>query len=248
MKDTGPAGRMWQLYKMGGLTPAITSMFDARNAQQMAFIRSVMKEQRKNSLYDVQLETLEAVVFDLETTGFSPYNGDEILSIGAVLTRGGDVSEHQEDRFYSLVNPKRNVPAEITELTGITNEMAESAPELIDSLRGFLEFVHRRVLIAHGSGHDKHFLNSALWKTSKVNLSHRVLDTMMIAMWLHPKRGRYDLDAILDLYGVDVLQRHHALDDSIMTAHLWSKMLKDIQERGITNLGELYAHLSHYGS
>lgn len=248
MKDTGPAGRMWQLYKMGGLTPAITSMFDARNAQQMAFIRSVMKEQRKNSLYDVQLDTMEAVVFDLETTGFSPYNGDEILSIGAVLIRGGEVGEDEADRFYSLVNPKRNVPAEITALTGITNEMVEAAPELIDSLRGFLEFVQRRVLIAHGSGHDKHFLNSALWKTSKVNLSHRVLDTMMIAMWLHPKRGRYDLDAILDLYGVEVLQRHHALDDSIMTARLWSKMLHDIRERDITNLGELYAHLSHYGS
>ncbi|WP_438448609.1 exonuclease domain-containing protein [Gorillibacterium sp. sgz5001074] len=248
MKDTGPAGRMWQLYKMGGITPAITSMFDARNAQQMAFIRSVMKEQRKNSLYDVQLETMEAVVFDLETTGFSPYNGDEILSIGAIQIRGGVVSETQEDRFYSLVNPRRNVPIEITELTGITNEMVEQAPELIDGLRGFLEFVQRRVLIAHGSGHDKHFLNSALWKTSKVNLSHRVLDTMMIAMWLHPKRGRYDLDAILDLYGVEVLQRHHALDDSIMTARLWSKMLVDIREKGISNLGELYAHLSHYGS
>jgi DNA polymerase III subunit epsilon len=246
MKDTGPAGRMWQLYKMGGITPAITSMFDARNAQQMAFIRSVMKEQRKNSLYDVQLDNLEAVVFDLETTGFSPYNGDEILSIGAILVRGNEVIDGE--RFYSLVNPKRSVPQEIVALTGITNEMAEQAPDLIDSLRGFLEFVHRRVLIAHGSGHDKHFLNSALWKTSKVNLSHRMLDTMMIGMWLHPKKGRYDLDSMLDLYGVDVLQRHHALDDSIMTAHLWSKMLIDIKERDITNLGELYAHLSHYGS
>lgn len=245
MKDPGPAGRMWQLYKMGGLTPAITSMFDSRNAQQMAFIRSVMKEQRKNSLYDVMLGTMEAVVFDLETTGFSPYNGDEILSIGAILVKGGEVCE---ERFYTLVNPKRNVPDEIVTLTGITNEMAGQAPELIDGLRQFLEFVHQRVLIAHGSGHDKHFLNSALWKTSKVNLSHRMLDTMMIGMWLHPKRGRYDLDAMLDLYGVDVLKRHHALDDSIMTAHLWSRMLKDIQAKDITNLGDLYAHLSHYGT
>lgn len=236
---------MWQLYKMGGLTPAITSMFDARNAQQMAFIRSVMKEQRKNSLYDVQLDTMEAVVFDLETTGFSPYNGDEILSIGAILVKGGEVCE---EKFYTLVNPKRNVPEEIVALTGITNEMAGQAPELINGLREFLEFVHQRVLIAHGSGHDKHFLNSALWKTSKVNLSHRMLDTMMIGMWLHPKRGRYDLDTMLEMYDVEMLQRHHALDDSIMTAHLWAKMLKDIQEKDITNLGDLYAHLSHYGS
>jgi DNA polymerase III subunit epsilon len=236
---------MWQLYKMGGLTPAITSMFDSRNAQQMAFIRSVMKEQRKNSLYDVQLDTMEAVVFDLETTGFSPYNGDEILSIGAILVKGDEVCE---ERFYTLVNPKRNVPEEIVSLTGITNEMSVQAPDLIDGLREFLEFVHQRVLIAHGSGHDKHFLNSALWKTSKVNLSHRMLDTMMIGMWLHPKRGRYDLDTMLDMYGVDVLTRHHALEDSIMTANLWSKMLKDIKAKDITNLGDLYAHLSHYGT
>lgn len=245
MKDPGPAGRMWRLYKMGGLTPAITSMFDSRNAQQMAFIRSIMKEQRKNSLYDVQLDTLEAVVFDLETTGFSPYNGDEILSIGAILVKGAQVCE---ERFYTLVNPKRHVPEEIEALTGITNEMASQAPELIDGLREFLEFAHQRVLIAHGSGHDKHFLNSALWKTSKVNLSHRLLDTMMIGMWLHPKLGRYDLDAMLDLYDVEMLRRHHALEDSIMTAHLWSKMLKDIQAREITNLGDLYSHLSHYST
>jgi DNA polymerase-3 subunit epsilon len=230
---------------MGGLTPAITSMFDARNAQQMAFIRSVMKEQRKNSLYDVQLDNMEAVVFDLETTGFSPYNGDEILSIGAILVKGGEICE---ERFYTLVNPKRNVPDEIVALTGITNDMVAQAPDLINGLREFLEFVHQRVLIAHGSGHDKHFLNSALWKTSKVNLSHRMLDTMMIGMWLHPKRGRYDLDSMLEMYDVEVLQRHHALDDSIMTANLWSKMLKDIQDKEITNLGDLYAHLSHYGS
>lgn len=246
MKDTGPAGRMWQLYKLGGLTPAITSMFDARNAQQMAFIRSVMKEQRKNSLYDVSLDTMEAIVFDLETTGFSPYNGDEILSIGGILVKGGEVDE--EKTYYSLVNPRRAVPDNITELTGITNQMAEEAPDLIDALRGFLEFVERKVLIAHGSGHDKHFLNHALWKTSKVSLNHRLLDTMMIAKWLHPKRQRYCLDSLLDTYEIEVTLRHHALEDSVMTAKLWSKMLKDVREREITNLGELYSHLSHYTS
>lgn len=246
MKDTGPAGRMWQLYKMGGITPAITSMFDARNAQQMAFIRSIMKEQRKNAFYDVQLDQMEAVVFDLETTGFSPYNGDEILSIGAVTVRGEEMLEDQQ--FYSLVNPKRNVPQEITELTGITNDMCENAPDLIVGLRGFLEFTKSRILIAHGSGHDKHFLNSALWKTSKVNLSHRILDTMMIAKWLLPNRQRYCLDSLLDTFEVEVTQRHHALEDSIMTAKLWSKMLRKIREKDITNLGDLYAHLSHYSS
>ncbi|NOU97934.1 3'-5' exonuclease [Paenibacillus sp. LMG 31456] len=243
MKDMKPAGRMWHLYKMGGITPAITSMFNAQSAQQMAFIRSIMKEQRKNSLYDIPLDTVELVVFDLETTGFSPYNGDEIISFGAVSVNGDSIMEEQT--FYSLVNPKRVIPEEIVHLTGITNEMVGDAPDLLYGLRNFLEFVQQKVLVAHGSGHDKHFLNSALWKTSKINLSHRILDTMMVTKWLNPKLKSYDLDSMLDLYGVEVTTRHHALEDALMTAKLWSKLLIEIHSREIHNLGDLYTHLSY---
>ncbi|UUZ79975.1 3'-5' exoribonuclease [Paenibacillus sp. P26] len=244
MKDMRPAGRMWHLYKMGGLTPALTSMFDVQSAQQMAFIRSIMKEQRKHSLYDIPLETVELVVFDLETTGFSPYNGDEIIAMGAVAVKGTEMLK--EECFYSLVNPKRTIPREIEELTGITNGMTEEAPDLLHALRGFLEFVQQKVLVAHGSGHDKHFLNSALWKTSKVNLSHRMLDTMMIAKWLNPRLKSYDLDTLLDHYEVEVTQRHHALEDAMMTAKLWSKLMVQVQSRDIQTLGDLYTHLSHH--
>jgi DNA polymerase III subunit epsilon len=244
MKDPKPPGGMWQLYKMGGITPAINSMFNPQNAQQMAFIRSIMKEQRQNSLYDVTLNDLQAVVFDLETTGFSPYNGDEIISIGAVVVEGREVKS--EETFYSNVNPKRNIPTVVEELTGITNQMGLDAPELIQALRRFLEFVQKRILIAHGTGHDKQFLNSALWKTSKTNLTHRVIDTMMIAKWLHPKRNDFGLDGLLDHYEIeiDAKQRHHALGDSLMTAKLWCKFMKEMENREVSNLGELYTKLS----
>ncbi len=235
---------MWSLYKMGGLTPAITSMFDMQSAQQMAFIRSIMKEQRKNSLYEIPLHTLKLVVFDLETTGFSPYNGDEIISVGAVAVNGSEVEDQQT--YYSLVNPKRNIPEEIEELTGITNKEASAAPELLHALRGFLEFVQQKVLVAHGTGHDKHFLNAALWRTSKVNLTHRLLDTMMVAKWLNPKLKAYDLDTLLDHYGVKVTQRHHALEDARMTARLWSRLLEQARERDVQTLGDLYMQLSRH--
>jgi DNA polymerase-3 subunit epsilon len=245
MKEFKPSGGMWQLYKMGGITPAINSMFNPQNAQQMAFIRSIMKEQRKNSMYDVTLNDLQAVVFDLETTGFSPYSGDEIISIGAVVVEGREVKSGET--FYSNVNPKRNIPAVVEKLTGITNQMSLEAPDLIQALRKFLEFVQQRILIAHGTGHDKQFLNSALWKTSKTNLTHRVLDTMMIAKWLQPKRKDYGLDALLDHYEIEVddKQRHHALGDSLMTAKLWCKFMSEMENREVSNLGELYSHLSH---
>jgi DNA polymerase-3 subunit epsilon len=244
LKDMRPAGRMWHLYKMGGLTPALTSMFNAQSAQQMAFIRSMLKEQRKNSLYEIPLHNMELVVFDLETTGFSPYNGDEIISFGAVSVVGGEVQYDQT--YYSVVNPKRKIPDNIVQLTGITNEMASSAPDVLDVLRGFLEFVQQKVLIAHGTAHDKNFLNAALWKTSKVSLSHRVIDTMMIAKWLMPGKKGYDLDSLLDAFDIDVTIRHHALEDSLMTAKLWSRFMEEIRARKVDTLGDLYALLSHH--
>jgi DNA polymerase-3 subunit epsilon len=244
MKDQKGVGRMWNLYKMGGFTPAIASMLGSQNAQQMAFIRNVNKEQRKQSMFDMPLNELEIVVFDLETTGFYPTNGDEIISFGAVVFRGGEVVESES--FYSLVNPKRKIPRAIVELTGITNEMAQNAPDLMQVLHDFMEFVGRRLLIAHAAGHDKQFLNAALWRTSKVNLNHRVLDTMMVAKWLEPNLEGYSLDELLDSCCIPITERHHALQDSIMTAKLWQNYLARILERNITTLGDLYAYLSKH--
>ncbi|NBD25980.1 exonuclease domain-containing protein [Paenibacillus glycinis] len=244
MKEQKGMGRMWHLYKMGGITPALASMMGAQNAQQMAFIRSMSKEQRKDSIMDQPLDEMEVVVFDLETTGFYPTNGDEIISFGAVLLKGERLVE--ERSFYSLVNPKRKVPKHITELTGITNEMTEDAPDLMQVLHDFMEFVGKRLLIAHASGHDKHFLNTALWRTSKVNLTHRVLDTIMVAKWLEPGRSSYNLDDLLEQHGIAITERHHALEDSRMTAMLWLRYLKRMLDRNVVTLGDLYAYLSKH--
>lgn len=244
MKEQKGVGRMWSLYKMGGVTPAIASMLGLQNAQQMAFIRYANREQRKLFMLDTPLKELEIIAFDLETTGFNPHNGDEILSFGAVVARGGELIESES--FYRLVNPKRIIPQVITELTGITNEMVREAPDLITVLHDFMAFVGRRLLIAHASGHDKRFLNAALWRTTKVNLNHRVLDTMMIAKWLEPGMESYSLDDLLISNGIPITERHHALQDSLMTARLWNVYLKRILERNIVTLGDLYAYLSKH--
>ncbi|MEX1028600.1 MAG: exonuclease domain-containing protein [Paenibacillaceae bacterium] len=240
----GPVGRMWNIYKKGGITPAVASVFGSNSAQQMAFIRSAMKLQRQTSLFDLPLKSLEVVVFDLETTGFNPYNGDEIISFGGVMVSGSEI--HESQTYHSLVNPQKPIPAMIQELTGITKEMAEAAPDLIEVLQHFFEFVQKKILIAHGTGHDKQFLNAALWKTSKVNLTHRVLDTMMIAKWLHPDLKNYDLDCLLNLYEIPITTRHHALEDSLMTAQLWVKFIAEITDRQVITLGDLYMYLSRH--
>jgi len=227
-----------------GLRGAIASVFGLPQAQHQATIRSAMKDQRQTSIFELPLSDLQTVVFDLETTGFHPYNGDEIISLGAVITVGQMVQA--EETFYSLVNPQRKIPDDITRLTRITNEMATVAPDLKEVLPLFLRYVQRRVLVAHGTGHDKQFLNAALWRTAKIHLSHRVLDTILVAKWLHPSWTSYDLDVLLDRYNIPVTTRHHALCDAIMTASLWTKLMAEIADRNITTLGDLYAHLSHH--
>jgi len=240
--DRGSGRSMWNLYREGGVAPALASLIGNKRAEQMAWLRRLMKEQRRQAETDVPIDELEAVVFDLETTGFNPTGGDAIISVGAVAVKGTEVLERET--FYSLANPKRPVPPDVERLTGITTDEALAAPDLIDVLGRFFAFVGRRVLIAHGAGHDKRFLREALWKTSRAQLSHRVLDTMMVAKWLHPDLHGHDLDTLLGLYGIPAENRHHALADSRMTARLWAGMAGRMRERRVYTLGDLYMYLS----
>jgi len=219
----------------------------------MALIRAMSRGQRKETNLDTPLAEMEAVVFDLETTGFEPDRGDAIISIGGVRIRGGvfegegeSGGEREGYTFYRVVNPKRPIPPEIEQLTGISNAEAAGGEDLMQALHDFLNFAGKRILIAHSSAHDKAFLNAALWRTSKTYLTHRVLDTMMIAKWLEPGRTSYGLDELLADYDVEIGRRHHALQDAIMTAKLYFKFLSIIQMRQMVTLGDLYAYLSRY--
>ncbi|RRJ64809.1 3'-5' exonuclease [Paenibacillus oralis] len=233
-------GGFWDALKGGGM-PRIASMLGAPSAQQIAFVRSLTKGQRRPETLHVPLTELKTAVFDLETTGFHYHYGDEILSFGAVKVEGEDISE---EVYYSLAKPACTIPERITELTGITPEMVQDAPALLEALREFMAFVDDRVLVAHGSAHDKAFLDVALWKTSKAHLGHRVLDTMMIARKLEPDCRISGLDDWLNVCGIPITQRHHALEDAKMTAQLWTVLIGRLKDRGVITLGDLYTFLS----
>ncbi|AIQ35056.1 DNA polymerase III subunit epsilon [Paenibacillus sp. FSL R5-0345] len=247
MREPNKNGGFWNNLRQGGMPSAIASMKGGetahQTAQQMAYIRSLMREKRRPEVLRTPLSELETVIFDLETTGFSHQHGDEIMSFGAIKVVGENIKE--DECFYTLVNCQTTIPDDITRLTGITEEMTGSAPSLIDGLHNFMSFVGQNVLVAHASSHDKAFLNAALWKTSKVQLTHRVLDTMMLARWLEPQRSNYTLDELLNVHEIPVRGRHNALEDAKMTAQLWVAYLREISERGqVDTLGDLYAYLS----
>ncbi|MFI2858500.1 exonuclease domain-containing protein [Paenibacillus sp. JSM ZJ436] len=244
MRDPRQTGAgFWKSLRMGDLNSAVASMRGNPSAQQIAFIRSQMRDQRRPEVLGTPLKELETVVFDLETTGFSYQHGDVILSFGAVKTHGTTIL--QDQCFHLVVNSGAAVPSDITRLTGITQSMVDDAVPLTEGLHDFMAFVEGRVLIAHAAGHDKAFLNAALWKTSKVRLTHRLLDTMMIARQLYPDLPEHSLDLLLHQAGIPIEGRHDALKDALMTARLWTSYIEAVQEEeGVGTLGDLYMYLS----
>ncbi|MCK9909640.1 hypothetical protein MXD81_10900, partial [Microbacteriaceae bacterium K1510] len=186
----------------------------------------------------IPLENLEVVVVDLETTGFRPYHGDEMISIGAVAMRGAEVLA--EERFFSLINPGRPVPEHIEMLTGIGSDQLSSAPDLASTLSRFFQFAGRRLLVAHHSRHEREFLRAALWKTSRVTFEHRLLDTMMMIHLSAGPLGNATLDTLCAINDIEIKRRHDALFDAIATARLWSVYLQKAIALGYTDLRQVY--------
>ncbi|MFA4136291.1 MULTISPECIES: exonuclease domain-containing protein [unclassified Brevibacillus] len=211
----------------------------ADDKQHIAYLRSISKANKPvDSSADIPLHDLEVVVVDLETTGFYPDHGDAIISIGAVAMRG----EHLllGDSFYTLVNPGRTIPPHIRSLTGITDDMVADAPELIEALSRFFQFVGDRPLVAHHSRHEREFLRSGLWKTSRRPFTHRMLDTMLLIRLLNNPIGNGSLDTLCAAHDIPISRRHHAYCDAVAAGTLWAKYLVKAQSQGFTNLRQVY--------
>ena len=128
------------------------------------------------------------VVFDIETTGFSP-SKDRIIEIGAVKVTDGKITE----KFSTFVNPQIPIPFEIEKLTGITDSMVLDAEDITAVLPKFLEFCSDAVLVAHNASFDVNFITKNAERMG-IAIEPTVLDTVTLARQLLPNLGRYKLD------------------------------------------------------
>ncbi len=173
------------------------------------------------------------VVFDLETTGFSPLTC-RIIEIGAVRVEQGRIL----DRFSTFVNPGVPIPFRIEELTGITDEMVAEAPDIGKVLPEFLEFCQGAVLAAHNADFDMSFLEAAC-RSLGISETFTSVDTVGMARLLLPAMSRYKLDTVAKALGVPLGNHHRAVDDAECTANIFLKFVSMLQERGIRDLDEL---------
>jgi DNA polymerase-3 subunit epsilon len=163
-------------------------------------------------------------IIDIETTGGSA-NIERITEIAIYLHNGHEIT----DEFVSLINPERNIPYFITNLTGITNEMVEDAPRFFEIAKTIVELTEGRTFVAHNARFDYSFIRQE-FKSLGFNYKRSILDTVALSRKLFPGHRSYSLGNICSDLGILIDGRHRASGDALATVKLFEMLLnKDLE-------------------
>lgn len=193
------------------------------------------------------LASLTCVVFDTETTGLKPQEGDELVQIAGVRIVNGRRLDGEV--FDTLVNPGRRIPPASTAIHGITEAMVTEAPDVPTALRRFHKFAQGAVLIAHNAPFDMTFLKRRE-KTLGLAFDNPVLDTAILSAMVFGAAESHSLDALSHRLGVTipVEARHTAIGDTLATADIFLRLLPGLRARGIETFGQLLAEVRRTSS
>jgi len=183
-----------------------------------AFLEIITKEAvRKRELED------SFVVYDIETTGFNA-KSEDITEIGAIKI----VNDEIIDSFSTLVKPNKKIPAKITKLTGITDEMVEDAPKLEEVLPKFLEFVGEFTVVGHNVNFDNSFIVEKSYNLLNIKWNPNSIDTCSLGRTLYRgKLEKFNLKSLSNYLGVNLENHHRAVDDAKATAEIFLIMKKE---------------------
>nr|VFJ66541.1 MAG: DNA polymerase-3 subunit epsilon [Candidatus Kentron sp. FW] len=151
------------------------------------------------------------VALDLETTGFHPYLGDEIISIALLELRGLTFSG---ERYVTLINPGRRIPSKSSAIHGIFDADIQGAPTMDGVLPEIIAFLGNAVIVAHHANFDFRFLNKRLYRKAAVVLKNPWIDTMMLYGAWRQKQIQCSLDEVAKNCGIVDHGRHNAPRDA----------------------------------
>jgi DNA polymerase-3 subunit epsilon len=166
---------------------------------------------------------MREIVFDTETTGLDPFQGDRLVELGCIeLVNGFLTGQH----FHRYINPERDMPAAAFQVHGLSTEFLKDKPLFADVCEEFLAFVGDAPLIAHNAMFDLGFINAELDRCKRMLIAReRMIDTLMLARRKH-SAGPYSLDALCARYGIDNSRRtkHGALLDAEILAEVYLEL------------------------
>jgi len=164
-------------------------------------------------------------VLDVETTGGSPKR-DKITDIAIYVYDGNNII----NSFESLVNPECFIPAYITGLTGITNEMVENAPYFYEIARDIIEITDDCIVVGHNVNFDYQFIKSE-FRQLGYDFKRDTICTVKLSRKLMPGMSAYKLDILTNALNIVIHDRHRAAGDARATVDLFAHLLRlDQQE------------------
>ncbi|NOW45454.1 DNA polymerase-3 subunit epsilon [Novosphingobium sp. SG751A] len=167
---------------------------------------------------------MREIIFDTETTGLDPKNGDRLVEIGCVEMVNRVATGAT---YHAYFNPQRDMPAEAERVHGLSEAFLADKPLFAEKAQEFLDFIGDAPMVAHNAGFDFGFINAELTAAGfePVGLD-RMVDTVKIARQKHPG-AKNSLDALCTRYGIDRSHRtkHGALLDSELLAQVYVELL-----------------------
>ncbi len=214
-----------------------TSLPEGQNIKIIYGVEAYLVDDLKDIAENSKNQSLNDsyVVFDLETTGFSPLI-NKIIEIGAVKVVNGTITE----RFSTFVNPQVPIPFHIENLTSIRDDMVMDAPVIEEILPEFMEFCKGCVMVAHNADFDMSFIKHNC-DLQGISYDFTIVDTVALARMLLPNLNRFKLDTVAKAVNVPLGFHHRAVDDAACTADIFVKFIEMLGERGITDLDGINA-------
>ena len=169
-----------------------------------------------------ELELNEYIALDLETTGLNSKT-DSITEIAACRFIDGKI----KDKFSTLINPEISIPSNITDITGISNEMVKNAPVLKDVLHGFMDFIGSTPIVGQNIDFDYDFIKTAC---KKYNISFDITtlyDTLPLARMFIYFHNSFNLSSLCEYYNISNENAHRAESDALSTGLLFLSLIKE---------------------
>jgi DNA polymerase-3 subunit epsilon len=158
-------------------------------------------------------------IVDIETTGGSPLT-EKITEIAIYIHNGEKII----DEFCTLINPEKEIPYYITNLTGISNAMVADAPKFFEVARKIVEITEGKVFIAHNVSFDYNFIKNE-FKRLGYNYSRQQACTVQLSRKLIPGLASYSLGKLCSYLNIEVSGRHRAYGDAFATVKLFEQLL-----------------------
>lgn len=178
-------------------------------------------------MYDTPVKNAEYVVFDFETTGLKPSEGAEAVELGAFKVRYPEVLGH----FVELIKPSGPIPADMTAIHGITDEMVVGARGIDDVIPDFLDFIDGTVLVAQNLTFDLAFLGAGCKAAGAEIPGAPAVDIIGLSRKLLPLLDRYNLEDTCRALGIRSVRAHRAAGDVTVEAQILFTYIEELVKR-----------------